>query len=259
MINKYLIPAAFFLASLTSSSALTPAEITPATLAGKTFTFTIVNGGSPYATTGTWSGSFSASGTAFTAANVTGDFVNISTTCTLSENSGFTDVSLAKFVEGQGPATLTLYIDNGIGKYEASISGINGVSLNGTFTIGAIAPKAAEIDIQQPVGISLTDASSKTSFGSVKVGKAGTTKTFLIKNTGTKKLSGLAISKSGKHASDFIITPLKSKNIAEGNGAKFKVTFKPKTKGIKNAILSIKSSDKDESPFTIKITGAGAP
>lgn len=254
--KNIVLPAVLFATLLTSTFAITDAEITPAALVGKTLTFAIVNGGSPFATTGTWSGNFAASGGAFTATKITGDFANISTTYTAATSGTATDVMLAKFVEGRPSTTLTLYIANGVGNYEAFIAGLNGVSLNGTFTFGTPPVSGPEISLQQPVGTELTDGSSKKAFGKVKIGKASAAKIFTIKNTGITQLTGLAISKNGKNSADFATSALAKISLAPGASMTFKATFKPKTKGAKTAVFIVKSNDKDESSFDILVTGS---
>lgn len=256
--KNILLPAVLLISSLIPAFAITDAEITPAALVGKTLNFTIANGGVPFASSGgTWSGTFAAAGSGFTATKITGNFVNIATTYTAAVNGGFAKVALAKFVEGQSTATLALYTSNGVGNYEVSIVGVGSVSLNGTFTFGTAAVPGPEISLQQPVGTNLTDGSSKKNFGPVKVGQASAAKTFTIKNTGNAKLTGLAISKSGKNAPDFTVTPLAKTTLAPGASMTFKSTFKPKTKGAKTAVIKIKSNDKDESVFDISVTGSG--
>ena len=112
-----------------------------------------------------------------------------------------------------------------------------------------------EIDIQQPFSSSLVDGTAKKSFGTVVVGKAGTAKTFTIKNTGKGTLTGLAIVKDGANANDFVVTkPLKT-TLLGGTSTTFKVTFKPKAKGNRSAAIHVKSNDANENPFDIKLTG----
>ncbi len=255
--KKAIFPAVLLSSSLIPAFAITDAEIAPTALVGKNLTFTILNGGTPYATTGTWSGSFAAEGSGFTATKITGDFVNISTTYTAAGNGAFTEVALAKFVEGKPSAKLTLYTINGVGNYEVSIDGVMGVSLNGTFTFGTAVISSSEISLQQPVGTELADGRSKKNFGTVKIGKAGAPKVFTIKNTGKSVLTGLSISKSGVNSSDFSASALAKTGLAPGASMTFKATFKPKTAGPKSAFIKIKSNDKDENPFDIPVTGTG--
>ena len=115
-----------------------------------------------------------------------------------------------------------------------------------------------EIEVFQPVGSSLVDGTAKKSFGTVVVGKSGTAKTFTIKNTGEAKLNGIAITKNGAEAKDFTVKDPAKTALAPGESTTFKVTFNPSAKGTRNAAIHIKSNDADESPFDIKLAGAGA-
>jgi uncharacterized cupredoxin-like copper-binding protein len=115
---------------------------------------------------------------------------------------------------------------------------------------------APEIVIEQPVGTNLADGSASLSFSSLALG-ANVVKTFTIKNTGNANLTGLAISKGGSHAPDFIVTaPLKT-ILAPGTSTTLTVTFKPTGAGTRNAAIHIASNDADESPFDIVLTGTG--
>jgi len=254
--NLPTLVSAFVFSSIASAFAITDADIAPAALVGKTLGFTIVNGGSPYATTGTWSGTFAASGNGFAVANITGDTLAISTTYAAAVDSGFTNVSLAKFVEGQSPATLTLYTMDGVGKYELSISDVFEVGLNGEFTISAPVVKGAEIEMLQGKK-ELVDGESKTDFGNIRVSKSGKAKTYTIKNTGTAPLTNLGFSVTGMNRGDFIVSSPKIGKIAPGTRVSFRVIFKPKDYGKRKAVLHFKSNDKDEKSFDIKLSGAG--
>lgn len=249
--------ASVAMSTLAPSFAITVADIAPAALAGKTLTFTIVNGGTPYATNGTWSGAFAASGNGFNVAGITGDTVPISTTFSATATGGFTNVSLTKFVEGQKPANLTLYVVNGIGFYEVSIQDLFGVSLNGTFTLGAAPPLMPEISIQQPLGKELTDGVTKRSFGFVQVSLTSSIKRFTIKNTGKARLTGLGISLTGNNKTDYIVGLLPKTSLAPDATLTFTVQFKPIAFGTRTAAIHIKSNDADENPFDIPLTGVG--
>lgn len=255
-----LLVSAIVLTSLSPAFALTDADITPAALVGKTLTFTIENGGTPFASAGgTWSGTFAASGNAFTAKRKTGDFQDISTTYSAALDGTFTTVALAKIVKNQKPATLTLYTSSGVGHYEVSIQDLFGVSMNGTFTIGSPPPaKGPEIVVTQGKSGELVDGNgSKKKIGSVLVHKS-ISKTFTIKNTGTATLKNISIIVDGKNKSEFTVSSLGKTSVPKNQNTSFVVTFKPKSIGVKNAAIHIKSNDKDESPFDIKLTGTGA-
>ncbi|MES2920054.1 MAG: choice-of-anchor D domain-containing protein [Verrucomicrobiota bacterium] len=249
------LAAAVFISALAPAFAITDAEIVPSALAGRTLTFTIVNGSAPYATNGTWSGAFAASGNAFAVTRITGDTVNISTTFSAALNGTFTEVSLAKFIEGQNPAVLTLYTMGGVGNWEVAVNGLFGTGLNGTFTF-ATAAKVPEIDVLHD-GDRLTDGSAKVGFGKVKIGKASPAEKIVIKNAGKAKLTGIGISKNGPDKGSFAVTALPKTSLAPGESMTVKVTFKPTSKGSKSAAIHISSNDGNESPFDIKLLGTG--
>lgn len=115
-----------------------------------------------------------------------------------------------------------------------------------------------EIVVQQPTGSDLVDGAVKKSFGTVVIGKTGTAKTFTIKNIGQANLTGLAITKTGKQAKDFIVTAPGKVTLAPGQSTTFKVKFQPAAKGVRNAAIHLKSNDANESPFDISLTGTGA-
>ena len=125
-----------------------------------------------------------------------------------------------------------------------------------TGTAFVVAPAVPEIAVQQPIGSELVDGAAKKSFGTVKLGKTGITKIFTIKNTGKANLTGLLITKNGKHARDFIVTAPTRTTIAAGGSTTFNVRFKPTAKGTRTAAIHIKSNDANESPFDISLTGA---
>ena len=134
----------------------------------------------------------------------------------------------------------------------------------GAFTLQSVSldlkplPLAPEIAVEQPAGSNLVDGSTKTSFGTIVVGKTGTARNYIIRNTGTATLSGLAITKNGIHAGDFTVTALAKTSLFRGTATSFKVTFKPTAAGTRNAAIHIKSNDSNENPFDIKLTGQGA-
>ncbi|MEO5914768.1 MAG: choice-of-anchor D domain-containing protein [Luteolibacter sp.] len=252
------LASALVLASLSSAFAVTDADIDPAALVGKTLTFTIVTSSAPLATTGTWSGTFAASGNGFTAAKITGDFVDISTTYAVTAHFvGETDCTFDRLVSGvEEKAYVGLYSQNGIGKFDI---GLGAGIMEGTFTIGGgDPPKGPEISIVQGHGAALTDGSaSKKNIGTALVGKS-VSKTFTIKNTGTATLKNISISVDGKNKTEFTVSKLGGTSVAQKSDTSFVVTFKAKSIGVKNAAIHIKSNDKDENPFDIKLTGTGA-
>ncbi len=238
--------------TLVPTFAITDAEITPAALAGKSLTFTIETAGGGFADTGTWTGTFG--NPTFTVTKLTGNTVNITTTHTTTLN-GFTIVTLPEFVAGSGTTTITLDTQSGVGRYEVNLSPVGPGYQIGTFTIGAAAVKAPEINVLND-GDKLTDGSAKVGFGTVKTDKSVVEK-FTIKNTGKGKLTGLAITKNGANKADFTVGALPKTSLAAGASMTVNVTFKPTSKGKKAAAIHFKSNDADESPFDIKLAGTG--
>ena len=129
------------------------------------------------------------------------------------------------------------------------------IALTGT---GVAAPKIA---VKVSGGATLTDGKSAINFGGTKAGGQGTGKTLTISNRGLAKLSKLSVTCSGTNKADFIITPLKVTSLAPGKSAKFTITFKPKAKakakGIRKAVLHIKSNDPNSPSFDITLMGKG--
>jgi hypothetical protein len=123
--------------------------------------------------------------------------------------------------------------------------------------VGASSIPQPEIVVEQPKGNGLYAGWSKKTFGKVKVGKTGVAKTFTIKNTGTANLSGLAITKKGKNAKDFIVSSPLNTSLTQGGSTTFRVTFKPKAAGTRNAAIQIRNNDPDENPFNINLSGFG--
>ena len=119
-------------------------------------------------------------------------------------------------------------------------------------------PPVPEITVRQLDGAGLTDGKSKISFGSISTESSGRSKTLVIKNTGSARLTGLRVTKTGTHAKDFSVSPLATSSLAAGKSTTFKVTFKPSAKGTRSAEIHIGSNDSDEDPFDIKLTGLGA-
>lgn len=117
--------------------------------------------------------------------------------------------------------------------------------------------KAPEIAVQQPAGNRLKDGEARKSFGDVSVSTPGSLKTFTIKNTGAATLTGLAVSKSGENAGDFIISKPAVTSLEPGARTTFTVRFHPKTASLSRAEVHVLSNDKDEKSFDISVTGTG--
>ncbi|MES2661593.1 MAG: leucine-rich repeat protein [Verrucomicrobiota bacterium] len=146
--------------------------------------------------------------------------------------------------EPSPPATVIYYQQGATGFTSPTWNGYRSVALTSGPAIG----------LQQPAGSPLQD-SDKRSFGTVRVGESGGTKTFTITNTGTETLTGLAISIDGAHAGDFIIAPPNKTSAATGESRIFKVTFKPKGPGPRQARIQVTSNETAGTPFNVRLAG----
>ncbi len=116
---------------------------------------------------------------------------------------------------------------------------------------------APEIDVENPGGTALTDGTGSQGLGKVIVGKSSSATKFTIRNSGTANLTGLAITKAGTHAADFLITQPASTTVSPGGSTTFTVKFKPGAAGARTCSIRIASNDADENPFDITLTGTG--
>ena len=100
-----------------------------------------------------------------------------------------------------------------------------------------------------------THDESVVRFPTTKLGKRRKSKTFIIKNTGSKTLKNLKLRKRGANRSDFVFSKLKSKSLAPGESITFKVTFKPTTTGSRTAAIRLLSNDPASAKFDVALTG----
>ncbi len=129
--------------------------------------------------------------------------------------------------------------------------GIFDIALTGT------ANAAAEIAVETTAASLVSDDASPVTFGTVSV-NAKQDIAFNVSNLGLLDLTGLAISFAGADATHFSIqTPLSGSTLAPGNGDSLVIRFAPQSTGTKTAQLRIVSSDVDESPFIINLSGEG--
>ena len=253
---KHILAFVSMAALVLQASALTLEDFSPASLKGKTLEFVIEAGTAPLATSGTWTGTFETSpADGFTIRNVSGNTVNGAGTwvyvgAPFPESHGY---DITPFLPGNKPATLTLWISEGKPRY---LVDSEGVSQYGDVSIKSAS--VGDIEVQQPKGSKLSNGKSERKFGTAKVNTKGASKTFIIKNTGDANLSKLAVTIKGKHKGDFDLSKPKDSQLNSNGKTTFKITFRPTAKDKRKATIEIKSSDPDESPFEIEISGEGA-
>lgn len=115
-------------------------------------------------------------------------------------------------------------------------------------------PTGPEIVVLGRRGEYLIDGTSKQKFRPVTEGGSGRL-SFQIRNVGPAVLADLQASIEGVHAEDFQIVRHPARAIPGGNDDRLVVEFRPTTKGLRTARLKIRSSDKDEDPFVVGLSG----
>lgn len=106
-----------------------------------------------------------------------------------------------------------------------------------------------------PGNVPLTDAVSTVPFDIVPI---NTTKvlSFMIRNSGTSNLTGLAITKSGTNNAEFTISALGATTLAPGVTTTFTISFRPVAVGARTAAISIASNVVGtKNPYTINLNG----
>ncbi len=122
-------------------------------------------------------------------------------------------------------------------------------------SVGGTGP---EIDVEYPRGNALTSRESAIRFGAARVGENSSFRTLIIRNNGTKQLNlGKPILR-GAHPGDFRFQALSANRIQPGKAATLRLHFRPKLTGTRKAVIDIPSTDPNESPFRITLSGFGA-
>ncbi len=116
---------------------------------------------------------------------------------------------------------------------------------------------APEIAIEQPQNNNLTAGFSTVSFGEVMAWAGSTSRTFTLRNAGTANLTGIALTLSGIHASEYSVISPPAATVPPGGFTTFSLLFSPQAAGPRQARVSVASSDADENPFDILLSGAG--
>jgi hypothetical protein len=128
-----------------------------------------------------------------------------------------------------------------------------------------------EIAVEQPPGTDLRAGAATVDFGSAPVGgvpgmpgrpgvvPALQRRTFSIKNTGLGALTNVTVAITGANSNDFRVTAQPPATVSGPCGGTFSVDFFSGGIGRRLATLHIISSDPDESPFDIALTGTGTP
>jgi hypothetical protein len=117
---------------------------------------------------------------------------------------------------------------------------------------------APDIVVEQPAGTSLTAGSAIIAFGNLEVGSTSGPITVTVRNTGTRSLNDLVLTKDGRNNGEFTVGNLGATSVAVGGSTTFTLSATPGATGPRVAALHLASDDPDESPFDIELrVGAG--
>jgi sugar lactone lactonase YvrE len=158
----------------------------------------------------------------------------------LGGSSNSRTVSVTPAANMGGSSIITLYVSDGTATSERA------------FTLFV---SAADIDVEAPVGNNLVSGAS-LSFGTVSF-DGYSIMPITVRNGGAVALSGILASLAGADASMFQIITTPNGGLDVGRNTTLVVRFSPTAEGLRTATLNIASSDPDESPFAIELTGTG--
>ena len=139
-------------------------------------------------------------------------------------------------------------------QYDNSSISVDGIALDDIRLTQSGPP---EIEIEDGDQVDLVSGAALVDGGSVPVGSSGSPMNLTISNSGLGELTGLAVSKSGAQASDFVLSPLGVSSLAPGESAQFSVSFSPTGARARTAAIQVTSNDSDEGVFSIQLTGIG--
>lgn len=117
-------------------------------------------------------------------------------------------------------------------------------------------PTRARARVEYPVGATLISGGSYTPFPASLIGVASSNRVYTLRNTGSTVLSNIVVAKSGPNSAEFSFTPPTSSSLAAGAVTTFSVGFLPASSGSRTAQISITSSDTNNSPFLINLSGS---
>lgn len=146
---------------------------------------------------------------------------------------------------------VTFQVNAGV-TYRIAVAGAYGAEGNIALDVAFVAVVAPEIVVEQS-GVSLVDGVGSIDFGPVAIGASGE-RVLTVRNVGTVNLDAISLSFIGSHAADFAATSIAS-SLSPGASEDFTVTMTPFVSGLRSASLQIASSDSDENPFDVALTG----
>jgi len=92
------------------------------------------------------------------------------------------------------------------------------------------------------IGVLSLTAAGATKIKPTPVRKKARAIAYKITNTGNAELRLSSVALSGKHRKDFLLTGPVLRTLAPGQSTTFSITFKPKAKGTRKAVVTVTSS-----------------
>src|SRR5690606_36124937 len=119
-----------------------------------------------------------------------------------------------------------------------------------------------EIDIERSTGSSIPNGSTpnpgySTIFASTVMGNSTSPRTFYVSSEGTANLNLTSIVSSNPGEFPISLNP-GATVLSPGTKVDFEITFSPTGVGTRTAIITIRSNDADEDPYTFQVQGNGA-
>jgi hypothetical protein len=123
--------------------------------------------------------------------------------------------------------------------------------------ISGIGTTSPEITLLTRNGSELPHAQGDLEFGDIPAGSAGVTKSIIIRNIGTEPLTGIKLEPLAQDSSGFFVFPLAKSILVPTESTVIQIKFSPKFSGSQSIAFRITSSDSDENPYTINLSGTG--
>jgi hypothetical protein len=141
-------------------------------------------------------------------------------------------------------------------------NGGNGANGKVLVTYELAPPGSANIvvyDGEEASGTPRTDNAFAVDFGSVPVGDSSVAKSFTIHNSGTQELElvDVVVVDDEFHQFEIGLLPDLTTPLAPNESVSFTVIFSPTSRGTKNAVVNVVSSDEDQGTFRIPLEGLG--
>jgi len=147
----------------------------------------------------------------------------------------------------------------GASNEDGSSPGVNGANNNDFGNAGA----AYAFSIPRPViwvtlgSSAMQSNASKVNFGTARIRKQGRKKTFTIGSMGWSDLGSIRVATTGNHRRDFRVSQPAAKTLSPGPSTAFRVSFRPRSKGVRKTNLQITSNALKSNPFVVSLKGKG--